>query len=50
MAIITIDFTGLDAKKLKAEVEKVAAAGDKAFASNFGVPKPGRHSRSRPRR
>ena len=41
-AMISIDFTGVDADKMRAEAEKVAAAGSKAFSSNFSLPKPGR--------
>jgi hypothetical protein len=40
-AVITIDFSGMDVDKLKAEAEKVKVAGDKAFSANFGLPKPG---------
>jgi hypothetical protein len=41
-AIVSLDLTGIDADKLKAEAEKVGAAGSKAFSSNFSLPKPGR--------
>lgn len=40
-AIITIDFTGLDADKLKKDAEAVKVSGNKAFSANFGLPKPG---------
>jgi hypothetical protein len=41
-AVVTIDFTGIDQNKLESEAKLVGAAGDKAFASNFALPRPGR--------
>ncbi|HEU0029932.1 MAG TPA: hypothetical protein VFQ53_04810 [Kofleriaceae bacterium] len=40
-AVVAVDFTGLDADKLVADAKATAESGKKAFASNFGLPKPG---------
>lgn len=41
-AIIEIDFTGIDKKKVRQLQKDVAAAGNAAFSANFGLPEPGK--------